>query len=289
MQKKAVRVKNMGRLQERLQHDMPSSTIENKLKKQKGRFYKKKIKYRKNHFVRVEKSIAPAADEELEHVGIKKEREQRKKDRKLLKKQKLYNVVLTTLCVYMIFLIYGVCVTDYSYNDKGQIEANIMSLRDITVRENFNVILTQYLFVRQLYEKILILDYRLGQGVEDPRSLATEYEGLLTEVEALSIKTDALDTEIKYSQIKDMLLLWVSDDAAIYLQKMSSAISADNAEDAEIALMYKTYMYDDFSILSENIVIIGADIKGIDIIDVRKWSPEGYIDDTIKGNGGHAL
>ena len=118
----------------------------------------------------------------------------------------------------MIFLIYGVSVTEYQYNTNGQIEAQKLSVSDIRKQKKYEHVLSSYLACRALYEKTLMLDYRLGAGEEEPMVIAPEYEALLTDVEDLSVKTDALQVDAKYEQIKSMLLTWIKDDIAVYLQ-----------------------------------------------------------------------
>lgn len=197
---------------------------------------------------------------------------------------KAVNILLVLLCIYVIFLIYGVLMTDYKYDETGNIVPQILSVSDIGEKKAFDVILVQYENCRILYEEILMLDYRLGEGIEEPIALASEYEALLDKVEDLSIKINALDTDTKYQQIKEMLHVWISNDVAIYLQKMSSAISQNNIDDAGIALTYQTITYNDFSLISENVVTIGEQFNGVDVTAIKKWSPERYIDDTINKN-----
>lgn len=222
-------------------------------------------------------------EEDLELYELEKRRSDAKRVRYLEIRGKVINIALVTACVYIIFLIYGVIMTNYAYDSTGNIAPMVLSVSDIREKKNFDVILVQYENARVLYEKILILDYRLGEGVETPISIAPEYEALLDEVETLSIKTNALDIDTRYQQVKEMILAWVSNDAAVYLQKMSSAISKNNADDANVAITYKQLMYNDFSMITENIAVMGDNINGVDLTEIKKWSPEGYIEDFIKG------
>ena len=106
---------------------------------------------------------------------------------------------------------------------------------------------------------------------------------MLDEIETLSIKLNALDSDTKYDQIKYMISSWIQNDAAIYLQKMSSAISQNNSEDASIALSYQTAMYNNFSLITENLVAMGDAIEGVNVTDIKNWSPEKYIDSETNG------
>lgn len=123
----------------------------------------------------------------------------------------------------------------------------------------------------------------MGKGEEDPLTLAPEYESMLDEVSDLSIKTDALEVDSQYSQIKSLLLTWIKDDIAVYLQNMSAAISKNDADTANNALQDKDRVYSDFSVITQNIAATGENIKGVDITDVKEWTPENYVDEEING------
>ena len=131
--------------------------------------------------------------------------------------------------------------------------------------------------------QVLMLDYRLGKGEEDPLTLAPLYEEKLDTVSSLSIKTDALTVETKYSKVKDMLLSWIKNDIAVYLQNMSSAISQNNSETAQNALQDKDRVYSDFSLITQNLVAMGENLQGVDLTDVKQWTPEDYVDEQING------
>lgn len=222
-------------------------------------------------------------EEMLLAYELKKSHDEKVKLQKSRNSEKFVNIICVILCGYLIFLIYGVICTNYHYNDSGVIEPQVLSVSDIREGKKFDVILVQYENCRLLYEKILMLDYRLGQGVEDPLVIAPEYEKMLDEVENLSVKINALDSDTKYEQIKNMMSSWIQNDTAIYLQKMSSAISQNNSDDASIALSYQNAMYNNFSTITENIVVMGEAIEGVDVTEIKNWSPERYIDQAING------
>ena len=220
---------------------------------------------------------------ELEIDALRKQRAEKKKNERWKLSTRIVNIFLVTACIYVLFLIYGVAVTDYQYISDGTIKPQTLSISDIKDKKSFELIYHQYLNCRNLYEKVLILDYRLGKGEEDPLTLAPEYETLLDDVTDLSVKTDALEVDSQYSQIKSLLLTWIKDDIAVYLQNMSAAISQNNEETANNALQDKDRVYSDFSIITQNIAATGENIKGVDITDVKEWTPEDFVDQEING------
>ena len=196
---------------------------------------------------------------------------------------RIINFILIAGCIYLLVLIIGAAVTKYQYNSDGKAVPEKMSVDDIRQKHNFDTILTQYEYCRSLYEKTLLLDYRVAQGQEDTLEIAPEYEALLDDVQNLSVKTDAISVDTKYDQVKSMMVNWIKNDIAVYLQNISAAISENNTEKANNALQDKDRVYDDFSLITQNIVALGSSISGADLTDIKSWTPEDYVDQEING------
>ena len=196
---------------------------------------------------------------------------------------RIINFILIAGCIYLLVLIFGAAVTKYQYNSDGKAVPEKMSVDDIRQKHNFDTILTQYEYCRSLYEKTLLLDYRVAQGQEDTLEIAPEYEALLDDVQNLSVKTDAISVDTKYDQVKSMMVNWIKNDIAVYLQNISAAISENNTEKANNALQDKNRVYDDFSLITQNIVALGSSISGADLTDIKSWTPEDYVDQEING------
>lgn len=196
---------------------------------------------------------------------------------------RIINFILIAGCIYLLVLIFGAAVTKYQYNSDGKAVPEKMSVDDIRQKHNFDRILTQYEYCRSLYEKTLLLDYRVAQGQEDTLEIAPEYEALLDDVQNLSVKTDAISVDTKYDQVKSMMVNWIKNDIAVYLQNISAAISENNTEKANNALQDKDRVYDDFSLITQNIVALGSSISGADLTDIKSWTPEDYVDQEING------
>lgn len=196
---------------------------------------------------------------------------------------RIINFILIAGCIYLLVLIFGAAVTKYQYNSDGKAVPEKMSVDDIRQKHNFDTILTQYEYCRSLYEKTLLLDYRVAQGQEDTLEIAPEYEALLDDVQNLSVKTDAISVDTKYDQVKSMMVNWIKNDIAVYLQNISAAISENNTEKANNALQDKDRVYDDFFMITQNIVALGSSISGADLTDIKSWTPEDYVDQEING------
>lgn len=221
-------------------------------------------------------------EEELEKEEEKQQQRglQVKRIRRLLVRS--FQILLAILSVYTVFLIYGLMVTEYQYDETGNVKPKIVSVEEITSREIYDLLYRHYLQARNLYEDVLRLDYRLNIG-EEPKLVAMEYEEMLDKVSSLTVTVDALSVGTKYGQYKNMLLEWVKTDTAVYLQNMSIAILQNNEEKANEAVACRTQMYNDFLILTENMAILGETVPGTDLSSIYSWSPEKFIAEVLEG------
>ena len=237
---------------------------------------------------------APAArrnnlsTETLEEEMLSKEA---RKELEILRRKKLRDIAVKIaqfmtafLCVYLVFLIYGVLNTEYTYNERGEIVPVVLTVEGIREAEEFRTMNTQYVQARTLYEKVLLLDNRLGAGAEDPLLIAPEYEKLLEEISSLSVQIGAVTVPAKYVQPMNMLLSWVQNDIALYCQFISRAISQNSVTDMNQALSYRETMYGNFRQITQVVATLGSRVPGADTADLMNWSPEGYLEQYTGGN-----
>lgn len=213
-----------------------------------------------------------------EHLEERKREKRRKRQRVL---RRITGILLIFCCVYLTFLLYGAINTEFIYDEDGQIIPRPMTVEAISRIEDYNQIAVQYRQARYLYEQVLLLDYRVAAGIEDTLAIAPEYEKMLDSVETLAIQLGAVNISSEYTQTLSMLKQWVEEDIAVYCQNMSRAISQNNEEYAANALEYKDRMYQDFSVITQNLLVSAQSIEGADTKDIAAWSPEGYIEKEV--------
>lgn len=204
-----------------------------------------------------------------------------KKKRKILRRISV--ILLTAACTYLVVLIYGSFITEFYYNDKGEVAPVVMSVSDISNKNEYNSIIGMYLQTRNLYEKLLTLDYRMAAGTEDSMAIAPEYEETLDTVSTLTTQIDAAVINSKYTQVKNMLLTWVKTHAAAYCQYMSTAIAQNDSNAASEAIAARQVLNSNFQLITQNIITLGGEIKGYDLSDIEAWSPDGFVQETIEG------
>ena len=215
-------------------------------------------------------------DKKLENEETLRQKKESRKEKRRCRLARGVQIVLALLSAYTVFLLYGLIVTEYEYNENGMLVPRIITTDEIENKAVFEQIYRYYIQARILYEDILRLDYKLTLENET-KLLATEYEALLDDVSKLVVSIDALAVDTKYGQFKTMLLEWVKTDAAVYLQNMSAAILQNSSEKGNEAIAGRNKMYSDFMLLSENVAALGETISGVDISSMYEWSPEQYV------------
>lgn len=209
--------------------------------------------------------------------------EQEKRERTKAARKKAFMVVMAFVCAYLVLLIYGTLVTDFSYGEKGLIEPVIMSVEDIENRNEFLEMEGYYLQTRSLYEEILTLDYRVSSQVEELIGIATEYEAMIEKINALVVQIEATDIGQKYNQVLSLMHTLVNRDFFNYCTYMSKAITQNDDTAADEAISARPVVESGFRQLTENVITLGSAIKGVDVSDLTEWSPQGYIDQNIIG------
>ena len=206
-------------------------------------------------------------------------------ERKGLRKAATGMMVL--LCAYMVFLIFGVISTEYTYDDAGEVVPKRVTVRQISDMREFSVLATQYYSCRSLYEQVLLLDcrYIAADTQEEKIVIGSEYWKALDTVESLIVQINALTVPSKYENIKSQLLTWTQTYIAVYCQNMSYSISNNSEQDLQRALEYQDLTYNGFRIISTNLASMGAQVTGAeaDVNNISSWTPSGFIQEQSGG------
>lgn len=222
-------------------------------------------------------------DEELERETLDKARRREQVNRAKAHVVRLVTIVMILLCGYMAFLIYGATQTDYIYDENGTVVAEVLSIDDKKCLSEYEVLSQYYLRARILYEEALILDYRLAGEPENALTIAMEYSGMLDRVAKLSVDIDAAAFSTAYAGIQGQLLNWVKTDIAVYLQNVSAAITNNDSDKAEKAIISRDVMYNDFSTLTSNMATLCRSTKGAKNGDIFAWSPDNFVASLEEG------
>lgn len=196
--------------------------------------------------------------------------------------EKIFISISLVLCVYLLFLIYGLFVTKYEYDSSGKVIPSILTVEEIAEQKEFETFKNYYLLCRQLYEDVLILDYRLDNNKDENYIvLASEYQSKLETVSILANQINGLTLSPEYKQSLNIMMTWIKTDMAVYLQNISSALSSSDSDKYKKAIISKQVVYDNFHVLTDNVIYYSKTIKGVDMKDVINWTTTDYIKKTI--------
>ena len=182
-----------------------------------------------------------------ENDVIKTEKLRRSKQRSAFANMML-KIFLILAIFYTAFLIYGVIITEYVYDEKGEVVPLVYTIDEIEEKKDYELFSSYYINIRDLYEKIIVLDYRLAVANDnaDYISLSSEYETLFETVSAITIQMEAYTPRSAYKQTYNLMLNLVKTDIAVYLQNISAALAQNDEDKAAKAVISKEVVYNDF-------------------------------------------
>lgn len=279
-------------LNDRLNDETPETKKEKKLQKKQER--KKITEENKKKKKETETVIVPKTEEQVKEVSKKEDIDsvieaasgedyilEQKKLKRSRKKYYFFKIFICFMCGYLLFLIYGVLVTNYDYDEKGNVVAQIMTKDDIEKQKEYSTLLGYYIDARTLYEKILVINYRFDKSPDDAIDLVPEYESLLDESNRILVQLKAFSPSKAYTPAYNLLVTWVNADLSSFLQEISAALSQSSAEHMANAINDKERMYNDCYQLTANMISLGEKVKGVDISTLKEWSPEEYIKEEM--------
>lgn len=214
------------------------------------------------------------AIEEESYISMAKQQKREKTRRNL---SKLIVIAASILCVYVVFLIYGVAMTSYVYNSSGEVEPEVLSVEDLRTLNQYNTLSGYYLRTRVLYEKVLTIDYELATDSNNSSTIAREYLGLLDEVSKLASDINAAQLDIEYTGIISRMYTLVYTHIAVYLQNMNGALEGNNADKANQALQGREVITSEFATLTENMAALCSTTHGAKNGDIFNWSPTSFV------------
>ncbi len=187
--------------------------------------------------------------------------------------------VLVLLISYTVFLTYGIAITDYIYDERGNVVPLVMSVDDIERKREFEDFSAYYYSIRELYEKILLLDDILA-GADDSTdyvSLSSEYEQLLDTVSYIVIQLEAYSPASAYRQTYEMMTELIKTDIAVYLQNISAALAKNDSDKWQKAVIDRENVLVKFSKVTGNLLSIGETVKGVSTADISGWNARDII------------
>lgn len=230
-------------------------------------------------------SISEEDVRELEKLNTyESETETEKRKKKQKRKETAGYSILSVICAYLVILIYGVFVTDFSYSSStGQIEPEVFTVSELQERSEFNDLLAYYVSARSVYEKILVLDWQVQQKKSNVMEIGAEYHEKIDDIDKAASQLKGSSLSSKYTQIGKMLDSFLETHLVSYCDYMSMALSTNDAEAADQALAARETAESLFQTTTQNVLALGSSIKGVDLAGIEEWSPTVYIQKEVLG------
>lgn len=183
--------------------------------------------------------------------------------------------VFLILSLYVAFLIIGILNSRYVYDENGNAVIERVSVQDIKEEKEYSTIMLYYSQMKDIYKEVIILDIELEKGTDNYIELASEYEELLDKTSKIYKEINALKLSTKYDNILAMMKQWIYEDLPVYLQNISGAISQNDTNKAQQAVLGQTVMDSNFNLITTNIVGLGKSINA-DVEEFENWNRTVY-------------
>lgn len=218
-------------------------------------------------------------------AGIKARRKHKRQKARAPRKvlATIKQVVGLVLCLYMALLIYGSLITDYVYDDSGLPVPREMSMEYLAKNDEYTSLLIQYAKIQDIYERILRLNFDFAQQTKSSAVLAQGYNAILNEIDVLIPKVRGV--EVRYSQSAlDMMVSWLSYDAALFLQNIAVGLTQGNSEKIALANEYDYAMRVDYERIT-NYMRELCDELAVQRAKLLEWTPNAFLTTLEMGAG----
>lgn len=185
--------------------------------------------------------------------------------------------LLIVVCLYVAFVIFGMLSTGYYIDDNGYrqpIEVTFSYLED---REDYQKLKEQYDNICSLMVDITIVDIHLSNEEYTDLEAVTYYQDLLNErVDVMIPKITALEVGEEQAVLQESLQTLLSNDVAIYLQKMVEGLRSGNRASIESALTWRDKAFSSFEALRGDMANFARRVK-MDYQSIENWSLNGTV------------
>ncbi len=179
--------------------------------------------------------------------------------------------LLITLCLYLVFVLFGMLITDYYIDENGYrqpIEANFAYLEQ---REDYRELKKQYDQICDLMVDITVIDIHFANKDYTDMEAVTYYTKILNErVDILIPKITALELGEEQAVVQQTMETLLSNDCAVYLQKIVEGLRAGNADTVKTALVWRDKAFSSFEILRGDMSNLARRVKA-DYRSIDDW------------------
>ena len=209
--------------------------------------------------------VAPQKQEENVHLT--------KKDKiKRFFKKNRRRIILSLLCSYFVFVLFSMLVSDYYIDENGVRQPIVLSFEYLAVRDDYRTLLKQYKAIEELVVDITVVDIHLANEDVTEMEAATQYSTILDDrLDVMIPKITAMelgDEQIVLQQSMETLL---SNDIAVYLQKIIEGLKTGNADSVNTALVWREKSLAAFDVIRSDMANL-CDRAKADSTFIREWN-----------------
>lgn len=196
-----------------------------------------------------------------------------KKDKiKRFFKKNRRRIFLGVLCSYFVFVLFSMLVSDYYIDENGVRQPIVLSFEYLAVRDDYRTLLKQYKAIEALVVDITVVDIHLANEDVTEMEAATQYSTILDDrLDVMIPKITAMelgDEQIVLQQSMETLL---SNDIAVYLQKIIEGLKTGNADSVNTALVWREKSLAAFDVIRSDMANL-CDRAKADSTFIREWN-----------------
>ena len=196
-----------------------------------------------------------------------------KKDKiKRFFKKNRRRIFLGVLCSYFVFVLFSMLVSDYYIDENGIRQPIVLSFEYLAVRDDYRTLLKQYKAIEELVVDITVVDIHLANEDVTEMEAATQYSTILDDrLDVMIPKITAMelgDEQIVLQQSMETLL---SNDIAVYLQKIIEGLKTGNADSVNTALVWREKSLAAFDVIRSDMANL-CDMAKADSTFIREWN-----------------
>lgn len=180
--------------------------------------------------------------------------------------------LLIVLCIYFSFFLFGMLVSDYYIDQNGVRQPIVLSMNYLADREDYRELRKHYNSIEDLVVDITIIDIHLANEDITTMEAATQYTAILNEqVDIMIPKITAMELGDERAVLQQSMETILSNDIAIYLQKMIDGLKTGNTNSINTAMIWRDKFLSSFNVIRGDMANLCERVKS-DNTDLREWS-----------------
>lgn len=170
-------------------------------------------------------------------------------------------LIIFSIAVYILFFLLGILTTRYYTDNDGERRAYRITMTTLKRQEDYEALKQHLTDVRELFAEITIIDIHMANGEISAYEAATGYTSLLNEkLDVMIPKVSSLSLQDKQKPVQQAIAGLLSNDLALYLQKITEALKTGNSETVSTALAYREKAVSSNEIIEEALKKISEEL-----------------------------